>query len=402
METLWQDTKYGLRVLLKSPGLTAVAAIALALGIGANTAIFSVVNALLLESLPYRDAERIVMLWEHNRRSGNRQNVISPANFFDWREQSTSFEEMAAFVNMRYNLTGQTDPVEVPAQVATSNIFSVLGVEPILGRNFKPEDAAPGAPDVAVISYGLWQSRFGGDTRIVGRDITLNGSPTTIVGVLPAGFQWHIKQGMTTGEPANIWVPLTLGENLRVRRGRSMMAVGRLREGVSLEQARTEMSTIAARLAQNYASFNRNWGVSVVPLREQFVGEVRPALWVLLGAVGFVLLIACANVANLLLARAAARQKEFAIRTALGAGRRRVIRQLLTESVLLSALGGALGLLLAWWGIEALVALSPRDLINLESVRLSLPVLCFTLGVSFLTGLVFGLAPALEASSRPA
>ncbi|HEX8140365.1 MAG TPA: ABC transporter permease [Pyrinomonadaceae bacterium] len=398
MGTLWQDLRYGARTLRKRPAFTVVAVVALALGIGANTAIFSVVNTLLLSPLPYSDSERLVMLWEANRPRDVHQNVISSANFLDWREQSQSFAEMAAFYDARLNLTGDGDPVEVPAQLTTENLFSLLGVEPILGRNFTREDVAPDAPTVVILGYGLWQSRFGGDASVVGRTITLNGTSATVVGVLPAGFQWFIKKGSLTDKPAELWTPFGFTEQNRVRRGRFMSAVARLKPGVTPAQAQAEMTTIAARLEQQYANFNTGWGVEVVPLREQFVGDVRPALFVLLGAVGFVLLIACANVANLLLARAATRHREIAVRTALGAGRLRLVRQLLTESVLLSVLGGVIGLFLAWWGVGALAALSPGDLVNLESVSLSLPVLFFTLAVSLVTGIIFGLVPAFEAT----
>ena len=397
MEALLSDVRYGFRLLLKRPAFTGVAVIALALGIGANTAIFSVVNAVLLRTLPYTDPDRLVMVWEANPR-GNQRNVVSPANFLDWRDQNTVFEQMAMFVDTRFNLNGTDEPEELPTQIADVNLFTVLGATPLMGRTFIQQDSVAGTDNVTILSRGLWQRRFAGDPEIIGKTIALNGENFTIVGVMPAGFQMFVKQGSQIGKPVDLWLPWTYNPQARIRRGRSWMTVARLKPGVSLEQAQSEMSSIAARFEQQYPEFNKGWGVNVVSLRDQFVGDIKPALLVLLAAVGFVLLIACANVANLLLARAATRQKEIAIRIALGAGRWRVIRQLLTESVLLSIVGGAAGLLLALWGTELLLALGPRDLLGIDSVGIDRRVLLFTAAVSMITGLVFGVVPAVSAS----
>ncbi|HKQ52491.1 MAG TPA: ABC transporter permease, partial [Pyrinomonadaceae bacterium] len=398
LEALLQDVRYGARVLAKHKGFTLVAVLTLALGIGANTAIFSVVNELLLRPLPYREADRLVMLWEVSPK-GNHNNNTSRGNFLGWRNQSSSFEGMAAFSDTRLGLTGGGgDPEEVSTQLTTPELFQVLGATPLLGRTLTAEDGGPQAQDVVVLGHGIWQRRFGGDRSIVGKSITLNGTPFTVVGVMPENFQWHVRTSSGTGKAPEIWVPLDMpleGPNLY---GRFLQTVARLKPGVSVEQAATELKTIHARRAQDDPEHNTNWGAEVIPLREQFVGNVRPALLILLGAVGLVLLIACANVANLLLSRAAAREKEIALRTALGASRMRVVRQLLTESILLALLGSGLGLLFAWWGMSALVAISPPDLINLEGVHINLTVLAWTLGVTVATGIIFGLVPALEAT----
>ncbi|HVF23668.1 MAG TPA: ABC transporter permease, partial [Pyrinomonadaceae bacterium] len=397
-ETLLQDVRYGARMLSKHKAFTAVAVVTLALGIGANTAIFSVVNELLLRPLPYRDAERVVMLWEVTP-EGRHQNTTSRTNFRAWRDQSSRFERMAAFTDQRFNLTGTGEPEELSVQFATPELFRVLGVEPLLGRTFSPDDDGPGKPPVAVLSYALWQRRFGGQSNIVSQDITLSGEKFTVIGVMPANFQFHIKHRSGTGRPAELWtiLPMPTGGTAN-QRGRFLSVVARLKDGVPVEQAAAELRTIEARLSDEAPQFNKNYSAEVLPLREQFFGSVRRPLWLMLGAVGFVLLIACANVANLLLSLATSREKEIALRAALGARRVRIVRQLLTESLLLALLGSALGLGFAWLGIKALVAISPRDLVSLQSVGLNVSVLLWTLGVSVLTGVIFGLAPALHIS----
>jgi putative ABC transport system permease protein len=400
MNSLIQDLRYGLRMMWKSPAVTAVAIIALTLGIGANTAIFSVVHAVLLRSLPYSEGDRLAIVWENRQRGAlpNPQNVINMGNFFDWKAQNNVFADMAAFFDLNVNLTGDGEPEEVPAQLATTNLFSLLGVNAIKGRTFLPDDGKTGQGRVVVISYDLWQRRFGGEGNIIGRKITLNNQPNEIIGVLPTDVGWFVQKGSQIHHPPEIWTPWQVADDSRQRRGRFARAVARLKPGVTFEQAQNEMSLIGARLEQQYPDFNARWGVTVVPLRTQFTGEIRKPLLVLLGAVGFVLLIACANVANLLLARAASRKREIALRAGLGASRWRIARQLLTESVLLSLFGGGLGLLLAVWGTRALLALSPPELIDVRGTAVNLPVLGFTIGLTLITGLVFGLVPALEAS----
>ena len=397
-ETIAQDIRYGVRMLAKHRGFTSVAVITLALGIGANTAIFSVVNELLLRPLGYRDAERIVMLWEVTP-EGRHQNTASRANFRAWREQSTSYDYMAAFSDQRFNLTGDGEPEELSVQFATPEIFNVLGVDPLIGRTLLVDDANAASPPVAVLSYGLWQRRFGGQASIVGQPITLNGIKFTVVGVMPPSFEFHIKHRSGTGRPAELWtvLPMQVAPGIN-ERGRFLSVVARLKSGVSADQAAAELRTIAARLSDEAPQFNKNYTAEVLPLREQFFGNVRRPLWLMLGAVAFVLLIACANVANLLLSLATSREKEIAVRTALGARRSRIVRQLLTESLLLALLGSALGLGFAWLGIKALMLISPRDLVSLQSVGLNMTVLLWTLGVSLLTGIIFGLAPALHIS----
>jgi putative ABC transport system permease protein len=399
MHSLIQDLGYGLRMLWKSPAVTAVAIIALTLGIGATTAIFTVVHAALLRSLSYTDGDRLAIVWE-NRRSGtpNPQNTINLGNFFDWKAQNNSFTDMAAFFDLNANLTGDGEPEEVPSQIATPNLFSLLGVNTIKGRTFLPNEGQDGGPLVVVISYDLWQRRFGGDPNIIGRKITLNNRPNEIIGVLAPDKGWFIQKASMIRQAPEIWMPWQISNELRERRGRFARAVGRLKPGVTFEQAQNDMNVIGARLEQQYPGFDTNWGVTVVPLRTQFTGEIRKPLLILLGAVGFVLLIACANVANLLLARAASRKREIALRAGLGASRWRIARQLLTESVVLSLFGGAFGLLLAIWGTRALLALSPPELIDIRGTTVNWPVLGFTIGLTLVTGIVFGLVPAIEAS----
>lgn len=397
LETLWQDIRYGARVLIKHKGFTAIAILTLALGIGANTAIFSVVNELLLRRLPYADPDRILMVWEVTP-SGRHENTTSRGNFRTWREQNQSFEAMAAFSDQRLNLTGDGPPEEVPVQFVTPELFQILGIQPIVGRLISPAEADPQKGQVALLSYGIWQRRFGGDPGIVGKTIKLHGAPFNVVGVMPADFQWHIKKRSRTGKSPDIWTVLSMPSSGPALRGRFLSVVAKLKPGVSMAQAESDVKAIEARIAHDLPEYNHGYSAEVIPLREQLVGNARSALLILLGAVGFVLLIACANVANLMLARAADREKEIALRTALGAHRLRIVRQLLTESLLLALFGSVFGLALAWLGIKALIAISPRDLVSLQGVGINLTVLGWTLGISVVTGIIFGLVPALEAA----
>jgi len=398
MDAIVQDIRYAIRLCLGSPGFTVVAVLALALGIGANTAIFTIVNAVLLERLPFRDADHIVVLWEEGAHRPGRGNVLGPAQYLRWSDRVTSFDKMAAFVDTRTNITGGGDPEEIVAQNVTADFFPILGVSPLIGRSFTDAENDNRDASVVILGYDFWQRRFGGDPSVVGQTIQLNARPQTVVGVMPPGFRLFVKQGSLAGKPSDLWAPWVLPANGRTLGGRYHEAIARLKPGITAAQAETELKTIAAALAIETPERNKNWTAQVHPLRDELSGEYRRSLLVLAGAVAFVLLIACANVANLLLARGAVRQREIAIRSALGAPRARVVRQLLTESFVLAALGGAAGLLIALWGVQALVALSPVDLSTASDVRVSYPVLSFTAVVSLVTAIACGLAPAFEGS----
>ena len=389
------DLRFAFRQLRKSPGFTFIAVLTLALGIGANTAIFTVVHAVFLEPLPYREADRVVAIWETNVQRPGRSNVVGPANFLRWQERVKSFEGLAAFAETRANLTGTDNPEEVVAQNVTAPFFSVLGVAPKLGRLFTAEESADPASTVVILSEELWQRRFGSDPGIIGQSIQLNGKAQTVVGIMPAGVRLFLKAGSLVGKQADLWSTYALGPKEREPRGRYLSVIGRLKPGVSIMTARAEMKTISANLASELPEFDTGWGTNVVPLRAELAQEVRPALFVLSAAVACVLLIACANVANLLLVRAAARQHELSIRTALGATRGQIIRQLLLESVLLGIIGGIASLLVAQWGLDFLKALSPVELNTSGPLTLSYPVLAFTAAISILTALGCGLASAL-------
>src|SRR4051812_28450155 len=391
---LSQDVRYGARMLLKNPGFTLIAVFALALGIGANSAIFSVVNTLLLRPLPYKNPSQLVVIWENATHLGFPKNTPSAANFLDWQKQNTLFEGMAAFAERSFNLTGVGEPERLDGRRVSANLFDLLGVRPLVGRNFVPDEDKPGTK-VAILNESLWKRRFGSDPGVIGRALTLNGESYTVVGVLPRSVQlpsfgnWRDQ----------IWVPLAFTAEEAASRGNHYLEViGRMKAGVTLEQARAEMATIMARLAQQYPEDNTRIGTVVNPLHEEIVGDMKPALLVLLGAVAFVLLIACANVANLLLARAAARHKEIALRLALGADRVRLTKQLLVESVMLSLLGGAVGLAFAYAGLQVLTRFIPPDVAHAEMISIDAKVLGFTLIIAIVTGLIFGLAPASQAS----
>ena len=394
MRTLWQDLRYGARMLLKSPGVACVALLAIALGIGANTTIFSVVSSVLLRPLPFAAPDQLVKVWTTDAMRGRNDLPVSYPNFADWRSQSQTFETMTAYAEASATLSGEETPEQIKGVAVTADMFPVLGVKPLVGRPFTAEEEKPGSAPVVVISHGLWQRRFGSDRKVVGQQVTLDGKSTTIVGVMPPGFKFPLD-----AQAPELWAPLDPASEINQSRGsRYLNVVARLKAGSTLQQAQAEMETISQRLTDEHPTYNTGRGTRLITLYDDTVGEIRPALLVLLGAVGCVLLIACANVANILLARAAGRHKEMALRTALGASRRRIIRQLLTESMLLACIGGIAGLLLALWGVDVLVSFIPEGVPRAQEITVDARALGFTLGVSFLTGVIFGLAPALSSS----
>ncbi|HEX2095285.1 MAG TPA: ABC transporter permease [Longimicrobiaceae bacterium] len=391
MDTLFHDLRYALRTLLKSPGFTVVAVLTLALGIGANTAIFSVLNGVLLKPLAYHDPDRLVMVWEHDRISGTEREAASIPDYYDFRARSRSFAEMAAFEEREASMVGADgEPLRLSLGAMSHQVFPLLGVRPVVGRAFGEAEDRPGAPTTVVLGERLWRQRFGGAPDVVGRVVRLDGVPHTVIGVVPSGVS-------LPREDTDAWVPLQFGPTSTPRYRHNVNVVARLRPGATLESAQREMTALAAQLEAEHPNDNYGRGVTVEPLPEVVLGEVRPALLVLVGAVALVLLIACANVANLLLVRGTARVREVAVRTALGATAPRLARQFLTETLLLTGLGAAVGVLFAFWGLAALVGLAPGDVPRLEEVRIDGWVLALTLVVAVATGTLFGLVPTLQA-----
>ena len=393
MSSVWQDVRYAARTLVKSPGFAAVAILTLGLGIGANTAIFTVVNAVLLRPLPYGEPHRLVTVWQDLRaRGGPADEWATPGNYVDWRNATDVFQEVAVVAGWQPTLLGGAEAEPLPGERVSHAYFSVLDVAPALGRTFTQADDLPNSALVAVIGHGLWHRRFGGDPSVVGRTVNLAGEPHEIVGVLPDGFRPLINAD------AEVWRPLRLNTANPARGAVFLRAVARLPDGVPLERAQAAADVLARRLEAAHPEYNEKTGFNLVPLHARVVGEIKPGLMALLGAVGFVLLIACANLANLLLARGSTRGRELAVRLALGAGRVRIVRQLLTESLLLAAAGGIFGLILGVWVVEGLVAIAPANAPRLEEIAPDMRVLAFAVGLIIVTGFVFGLAPALQYS----
>jgi putative ABC transport system permease protein len=394
MTTFLRDLRYAFRTFVRSPGLTIVILVTLALGIGVNTAIFSVIDAVVLRPLPFDEADRLVMIWETNPPRGLMSNVTSYATVGDWRAQGNSFDRIATFVPQSHTVGSIDRPEQIDGARVSADFFPMLRVQPVLGRLFDADDDQPGAENVVILSHGIWQRQFGADPEALGRTMSLDAIDFTIIGVLPRGLAFPVR---ISG--AEVWTPCALDEEFIAKRElRLLCAAGRLKPGVTLEQAQANLETITRSLEAQYPQLYDQAGVRLVPLLDEVVGDVRPALLLILGAVGLVLLIACANVANLLLAHGAGRRAEFAIRTAMGAGRWRLVRQLLTESLLLSIVGGGVGVVLSVWGLEALVAAIPDDLPRMDTISVDSRVLGFAFAVTLVTSLVFGLAPALTTS----